>query len=294
MFGLTGLTPAFILSGSALSLLVVNSSMGIIFPVVGISLVFSVMGGLSSFVLFLLSGILPGLFLGHCYKKKEALPVLVTTASACHITGWVSLYFMYKSTQGSSLFEDIAKQFVISANTAMDQMVKNAGIPDAQKLISPLKESIETTGEYFKILVPAFIIILSACAGLLTVMLSKKKAGYNVTPFSEIYIPTSMSFICLVFCIAGFIVKDVNTLGFIANIIVIAFSYFVLCGVSACDYFLKKKIASDYFRIFILIAGLFILSLFFSGIIFSVLLLLGMTDASFDLRKLRRKAPKGE
>ena len=241
---------------------------------------------LSSVVMFLLTGVLPGILLGQCYRKNCSLQFDIAVPACCHILSYAYLFFSYKKAFGTNMFDDAFTMISDSMKETIEQMSQQY-----PELADP-RMAIDFSGIFKGVLtyIPAIIIICSCFVSIVIVMITKKSAadsGFDsAKSFSRIYASGGVSFIMFVCLVAGYMVK--NSYGpFFTNVLIVLVSYYFLCGVSVGDFFLRKKIKSAWLRILIYAGVVLAGSLTAPYIVFPAILFAGMVDVMFDFRKIR-------
>jgi len=248
------------------------------------------MTDLSGVIMFLLTGILPGIILGKCYLKKKSLHQLITGPALCHVLSYVYLFFSYKKISGTNMFDDLT---VILIDTTKNTLAQMAGqYPELADPVIVEKITKEITFIIKGLLnyIPAILIIASSLLSIILVVATKKTANSKglgpIKSFSTIYASGGVSFLLFICLAAGYLIKNSYAV-FFSNIMVILIAYYMLCGLSVADFFLREKIKAGWGRILIYAGAILVGSLFLPYIILPGMIFAGMLDVMFDFRKIR-------
>lgn len=159
--------------------------------------------------------------------------------------------------------------------------------------IQTINQLIETLKEIYSILLPSVLVLGNLLWVYVIFMVSKgilavfRKDVSGFMKFSELKLPKSALFFAVLSYVLSMIFKDSPISYAFFNFSVIIFMISSVCGLSVIDYAFRKKIRFSVFRTFIYIVAFFVIRLF-TGMGGSVLVLVGITDAIFNFRKIKQ------
>ncbi len=292
LYSFSGNSFLFLLSGFALCGLIVSGN--VLSAVIAslLSLVYCILFN-SSFdiaTMFCICGVLPGILLGYAYKKSLPTGYLITIPACGFASGWVYLFFSYKSAGGENMFEAAVSLVDKNFDNALAVIVQQYGDKLDPETVKQLSQTMSSTLEVFLQMVPCMIILYSCFMALLLVWFTKKSAVLygckKPASFSEFYAPGSVSILIFVCLACVFLVKN-NYSYFFMNLLVLFLCYYMLCGLSLADYYFRKLLPSGGIRALIYAFVLFTGSLLLPQLLWTLLMMAGMADVLFDFRKLR-------
>ena len=281
----------FLLSGVALSCLTVcgNTITAAVASAlsVGYCLLFNSTADIA--VMFLICGVLPGILLGISYRKALPLSYLTAIPACLFAAGWGYLFYSYKSAFGINMFESAVGEFSRGFDKSLMLVAQQYGDKIDNEVLTLLSDTMKQAYDFILNMVPCMIIIYSCIMALALVWFSKKTAHAAgcapVASFSEIYAPSSVSLLCFICLLGTFLAK--NSMYFFMNILAVLMGYYMLCGISLSDFFLKRYVEKPGVRLLLYFILFFVGGLLLPHILFTLFAVAGMADTLFDFRKLR-------
>lgn len=292
LYCFSGSYPFIVLFGAALCCVAVTEKA--LYSAVTVAVTLTLSAFLSDtngiLVMMLLCGVLPGILLGIGYRKKLPLQYLTVIPACCYTLGTAFTFFSYKSLNGTNMFDDALGTVSESLNGTLASMAELYGNQIDSELIDSLSEAMTTALSGIKLLIPCIVIIYSSVTALILVWLTQKtarRAGFPTDRgFSEIYAPSAVSLFVSVCLIATFLVNKSSSFFFV-NLLVIFLAYYILCGISLGDYYFRKVVPYRAVRALIYAVVFLIFSFLLPQVLWTILMLAGMSDMMFDFRKLR-------
>ncbi len=199
---------------------------------------------------------------------------------------------IYSTSVLDALINEPVKMFLKS----YEAVAKSSGIDISSALGMSFDDLIWTMQQALSMIVPALLILSSlGIAYLVFVVARKILKHYNVTlytkHFNEIQLPAGTSLAL----VATYLISMFSSSTFsaaCANILILLAVLYVVCGLSVVEYKFKAKANSVFFRIIVYVTAFFVLNIlslilpFFN--IFTFLMIIGMFDAVYDFRKLKK------
>ena len=221
------------------------------------------------------------LVLGFGFSKNQSLSSIMTKAcTACVAVVAMSVVYLMKKS-GISAFT------VITGNSA--ETLKNS--LQQASADSFTMQNIDNVIKVIDSILPA-IVIISVCLlvylifGIARFMLEKKGKQFpGLRRFSELRLSRGFT---MVFLILMVLALFSNTSGITFNTITVVTTMFTICGLSCCDWFLKKKNIKRVYRVIIYIVTYFLSVLTGIGAVLLLpgLSVLGMVDSFKDFRAI--------
>lgn len=247
----------------------------------------------SGLYLFLVFGI-SGIYMGNLMNKKVRPSINILTSGLilafCSAAGIIMSFWLVGQSplQGA---EQLMKM-MYEAMEGASNMYQNMGIPAEQieEFTVKFKQSIEA----IKYIIPAFFIINGMVFSFANFKLSKIILGrmkYNledIKPFSEWKLPDNFSiglFLLLFLTMVAFYFKIPNIETATVNIIFLLKWVFTILGLSVASFMLAKYGITKYVK------GIILFILFFA--LQNVLMIAGIFDAIFDIRKIGKRYSGG-
>lgn len=184
-------------------------------------------------------------------------------------------------------------------NTVADSLVSAyegaEGVTDAQ--ISQMKQVTNVLRDMYFVLMPTVVVISYLLWAYLSLMLAKgifalfRKDVSGFGKFCDLKMPSTATLLAIASYVLSMLFEDSRiSYGFI-NFSLIIFIMTSFCGLSMIDFWLRKKIRLSIVRLVIYIVGFFALSMLM-GIGASIILFVGIADASFDFRNGPKRIKK--
>lgn len=222
--------------------------------------------------------------LGYCIKNKKDFFFSIVVMSAAMFVSLILVMKVFSIIMGQDILNMLIGQINEARNMAI-HMYSKMGVPkETQQLVL----NTFPTEEIFRTIFPVALLIGSIMMAFINYIIAGKvfkRFGHEISkakPLSQWYIPVKLVIgIVGLFLIAYIMVylKVKNSQILLANVGILMEFIFIINGLAAVDFFMKKKDVTKGLRIFILI--FIVLSqigryLFFVGII----------DYALNLRKL--------
>lgn len=235
--------------------------------------------------------ILLGLSLGLGKRINLSYYKLLFICAFVYISGTVASLFVLKS---ASVDVFSLETFHAAANTTIE-MFKESGYYVNPEVIDALNSYLKAIVLFMMQITPALLIIISIFCAFLVVQIFKRvmiKAGVDIrhfVPFDKMRAPRS----CAVIFIVLFVLLSASFGGNIAydaglNVMFVLGFLLMVCGLSYFDWRLKMRGTKKSARRIMEIALIPISYMFMMMPLFA-LLILGMADSLFDLRKSTQK-----
>lgn len=169
------------------------------------------------------------------------------------------------------------------------------GLTDAQ--ISQMKQITNVLKDMYFVLMPTVVVISNLMWAYLSLMLAKgifalfRKDVSGFGKFCDFKMPQSAALFAIGAYVLSMMFDDSRiSFGFM-NFSSIIFILTSFCGLSMIDFWLRKKVRLSIVRFVIYIVGFFVLSMLM-GMGASIILFIGIADASFDFRNGPKKIKK--
>lgn len=253
---------------------------------------FFIIGDALSVTLLTLTYAVPGLVFGICSSKKMRFPLSIALSALSVLISFViELMIINGGGDGiANLINSITQTMgeTLKSSVAQTQMIPPG---DAEVFIS---EMMTQTANLFLLSLPTIIIATSVIYAYIVSMVGiffmkrLRVASVSYTKFYMICAPRSM-------CIITFILLLIIQLGGIEgtfgaalqNLYSLSVFYIAICGLSAIDYSLKKKIPRGILRAIIYIA-VFLVGSVLSSFMITVLTVIGYLDGMNGRRTYRK------
>lgn len=221
---------------------------------------------------------------GYCIKNKKTFSFSIAVMTAVMFISMVLVIKVFSLFMGQDLLSFMSNQMIQMQNM-MKQIYSSMGVPkETQDMV--LKSL--PTAEMFKLLLPVLLLLTSVIMAFFSYVAANKvfaKFGYKLNkmkPLSEWFMPIQLAIAIIGLVLAAFImvyfkVKNADVLYINANIL---FQFaFLINGLGAIDFFMKKKEIGKTLRVVIIIFLLI-------SQLGNLLYLVGIVDYAFNLRKL--------
>ncbi len=243
----------------------------------------------------LLLSIVPGATAGYMLGKNRPFFISLFGTCLAVCVGWLFQLFVIEvlMDQGiNEIFGEVLKQTEAVLTQTIGQIDKSAMNSSATSPEEILKLALETTEFVMRLYFPFLVVLSSMITGYIIIRVSgfviKRTGSANIrlVPFSEIKAPRSMSFVALL-CYMVYVFTDEksNMWPVLANVVAIIYTIIGVSGLSVVDFKLKAKVPSGGLR-FLIYALVFFLGSAFMSIIYMILIVIGITDASRNFRQI--------
>lgn len=250
----------------------------------------SLLSAISMCFMSVLPGAVAGFYLG---KRSPFFTTLIATCVAVCI-GWVLEIFLvdvFLPGNGiNGVLGEITGSFneIVSSFTNRITTEEMNGI-DIEKITKNLTQTMEHT---FRLYFPSMVIVSSMVIGYIIVMLCSfvlrrtKIKDVKTVPFSSLKAPRSMSTVAVISYLVIMLTGVESTLGAVlANVVFVLYTIIGVCGLSLCDYKIRKKIKSAVVRIIIYFL-IFLFGGFFLNFILNGLVIAGILDSTYNFRRI--------
>lgn len=260
---------------------------GIISLMTTCTIVAYVIDPITALYLFILFGPIVISMIYTIKNRKSTMEVLLSAT----ISLFASVIIVYSliSFKEGNLLVSLEETFKESLSIRLEAL-RDMGLSSYEILEN--KSLLEDAYKYMLLIAPATILLSSLIISYINYSISifgLKKVGINVVNiprFSRFRLPNNIAIGIIVMFIAAFISKQLNFDYFdtiVVNITVLMGFMFLIQGLSVIDFFLIKVKTKKFLRILLLVLTILIAPLV------TVVSTIGLIDAIFDLRKLRRK-----
>ncbi len=236
----------------------------------------------------LLFGIVPTSLL--VYKKKIKFLNGVFTGAFLFLLSFGCSVFAAQLLYGYSPIDFAVTNTVDGFISVYESMPETSA-----EQVSQLKQIMDMVKELYFLLIPTIVVVSSLMWSYALLMLAKGIFAIfrrDVSGFSRLCdfkMPRSAILVGIAAYALSFVFKKYQISYAFANLVAIILAITTFCGFSMVDYWLRKKIRWSILRVPVYIVGFGLLSLLM-GMGASILLFVGIADASFDLRNGVKKA----
>ncbi|WP_125154208.1 YybS family protein [Clostridium rectalis] len=252
-----------------------------------IAMVYSPFAGLTSAIMFGITGIT----LGYCIKKDRKISITLLLLSIASFIGTVTQLIVYIKLIANSSIRALTDEMVKMMRESFDLTINiytSMGVTKEQ--LKPFYDLINMFNtEYVLKLIPAILVISSFVFAYLTYIITKaiiKKLGYEIKPMtsiSQIRIDIKFTTIIAILLLLGVVLvrRKVPSGEYLTLSAQTLLQYiFVLQGIAVAVYYLKNKfhLAKGFIILIILIT-------FFSPISM-IYVMIGLSDIILDFRKI--------
>jgi uncharacterized protein YybS (DUF2232 family) len=233
---------------------------------------------------------LMGVVLGYCIKSKKSASVTIMIMSATMFFSFAVVYMIYIKIIG----QDVISLALTQIEKQMEIMQKMYVDRGATKEQIDMMKSVYNV-DVVKMLIPSSLILCSVIMAFLSYVISGKllkRFGYNlekIKPFSEWYMPAQVAIGIVTIVLLGFILYQTDKsdgISYYANAQVIFQYAFMITGLSAVTYLLKKRGMSKF------LTAVIIFFIITTPILSRFLMILGIVDYTLDWRRLDPKRKK--
>ncbi len=287
-----------IISCLPLAVLAARTNFKVVIPslIAAFLITFLIDGNILSAVSTLLSSYIPGVVLGYMLGQRKPFFLTLLVTSTVVAVGWIFELLLLELLMDNGIkeiFDEIFKQ----SEAIMLEITKNLEFKpkgnlnlSAEELVSSIfKTAQNTITAYF----PSIVVISSMLRSYIILRLCSfvlkraKLAEVETVPFSMIIAPRSMSTVAIITYLIYIFTDPTSSLfPILGNVIFILYTIIGICGLSVIDFKFKSKIKTDFLR-FLIYGLVFLFGGVFMSIISSVLIIIGIMDASRDFRRIK-------
>ena len=287
-----------IISCLPLAVLAARNNLKVVIPslLAAFLITFLIDGNILSAVSTLLSSYIPGVVLGYMLGQRKPFFLTLLVTSTVVSVGWIFELLLLEVLMNNGvkeIFDEIFKQ----SEALMLEITKNLEFkPKGNLNLSPeelvssiFKTAQNTITAYF----PSIVVISSIFRSYIILRLASfvlkraKLAEIETVPFSRIIAPRSMSTVAIITYLIYIFTNPTSLLfPILGNVIFILYTIIGICGLSLIDFKLKSKIKTDFLR-FLIYGLVFLFGGVFMSVISSVLIIIGIMDASRDFRRIK-------
>lgn len=243
----------------------------------------------SGIYLFLVFGI-SGIAMGNLMNKKVRPSINILTSgiilAICSAAGIIISFLIMGQSPAQAVEQLIKSMYEVTERAA--GMYQNMGIPKEQieDVISKFKQSIDA----IKFIIPAFFLINGMVFSFANFKLAKlilnrmKYTIEDIKPFSQWRLPDNFAlglFLLLFLTMSAFYLKIPNIETAIINIVFLLKWVFIILGLSVANFMLIKYGITKFVK------NLLLFILFLS--LPNILMIVGIFDTIFDIRKIGKK-----
>lgn len=270
---------------------------GIACAMTGISLTLSMITaqvGLVSFFCGVLLYLPVGILLG-CFFKKPPAPTPFLGYTLLTETAGVGLsLLLFSRHAGFSVWDRFFQNVSTYLQSAFDEMA-TSGILGSDVDLDLLRQATETAVELYRQRVPFFMLAASAGIALLLFVILwgiRRVCGIRHAPLPPFYCfrLSKASALFLLISFAGSLLFSGNVALALENLYAFLTLLAVVAGLAYAAYWLRQKGVPRALRVLILIVTVFVTLLF--SLLWYFLLMLGLTDAIWNLRSTRLSGRK--
>ena len=270
--------------GVPMAALAVRHSFKTVVPALIATLIVSILidGNILSAVSMMLMSVIPGAATGFMLGRKKPFYYCLTAVTLTVSIGWIFELFMLEV-----LMDNGIEKILSETMGQVEPLIKGAvekldGLKDSQTF-SPetlVNAVLDATRQTIKLYFPSFVVIFAMVTGYIIMRVSEVES----VPFSKLKAPRSMSTVAIIcYLVYVFWDKDSRLWPVFANVATILYSIISVTGLSVIDFKLKVKIPSGFLR-FLIYALVFIFGSALMGVVSSVLIVIGILDASHNFR----------
>lgn len=269
-----------------------NWRYGVLAGVCATLVAFVLTGNIITLALIMLTYVIPGLIFGICSSKglKFMNSVFVSALSA--VLGFVLELVLLNG--GGNGIDDALAQMAETMNQSMNAAFSHAGVPLKGDIKLMIDTSVKQAVNQIRLYIPSMIIILAVIyayivAGVGVFVLNRIRVKTpEYTKFYMIKAPKSMCVITIIlFVICNVSQSTSLIMSAMQNLLFISAGIMGVCGLSAVDFKLHKKIKSGYIRAIVYVA-VFFGAFMFASVLFMFLIMLGLTDGIFERRSIKK------
>ena len=280
--------------GVPMAALAVRHSFKTVVPALIATLIVSILidGNILSAVSMMLMSVIPGAATGFMLGRKKPFYYCLTAVTLTVSIGWIFELFMLEV-----LMDNGIEKILSETMGQVEPLIKGAvekldGLKDSQTF-SPetlVNAVLDATRQTIKLYFPSFVVIFAMVTGYIIMRVSAfiinraRLSEVESVPFSKLKAPRSMSTVAIIcYLVYVFWDKDSRLWPVFANVATILYSIISVTGLSVIDFKLKVKIPSGFLR-FLIYALVFIFGSALMGVVSSVLIVIGILDASRNFR----------
>lgn len=226
--------------------------------------------------------------MNYCIENRKSSKQTILISSLCFLIPLVIMMILGIRIANIDLITEMEHGFSQYMSMQIDGL-KEMGLTNHEVL--KIADVIESGYNGILMLIPSFIFIFSIIIAYINYFFTGvvlRKMGYELIKrprFSRFKLPSNILLGVGVMLISAFILKWLDfqyNEALLANITFLAGITFMLQGLAVLDFFLKRMKIKFIFRVILIVLNLVFLP------IGSLIILLGVIDSAFDIRKLRR------
>lgn len=252
-------------------------------------------GNLISAASMVFMSVVPGIAAGFMLGRKKSFfaGLFVTCLAVC--VGWIFELLVLETFLDSG-FDEIIGEVLSQVKTILNTLVGSLDKSTTESLkVSPeqlVGLAMEMVEFSTRLYLPSVVILSSMVSGYIIIRISgfvisrAHICDVKILPFSHLRAPRNMSVVAIIFYIIYiFLNQNSGLWPVFANLVLILYAIIGTCGLSVIDFNLKAKINSGLLR-FLIYAGVFFFGSTLMSIISTILILIGIMDASRDFRRI--------
>lgn len=253
---------------------------------------FILTGNIITLVLIMLTYVIPGLIFGICSSKGIKFMAAVFVSALSAMLGFVLELAIING--GGNGIDDALAQIAETMTQSMNTTFSQVGVPLEGDTKLMIDTAVKQAMYSIRLYIPSMIIILavvyayivSALGVFILNRIRVKTPGY--TKFYMIRAPKSMCVITIILFVVCNVSQSTSLImSGMQNLLFISAGIMGVCGLSAVDFKLHKKIKSGYIRA-IIYGAIFFGTFMFASILFMFLIVIGLTDGIFERRSIKK------
>lgn len=237
--------------------------------------------------------LLIGIVTGYMLKYGKGFFTSVSAVSFAQLFITI-LSILYIKRGGNDIFELYVGAPIEMYSDAIMSALSGSGAYSKEN-IELITNMLGMLSDAIKMFMPSLIIISSVIAAFFTFIATKKtiefctKQKLPVLPFSRIHLGRRTSLVLTVLILLLFIMQKSVLSDALSNILVLMLFAHFMCGVSVIDFYFAKTRLIWIVRL-IVYAVVFTLACMFAPFVLPGLIIVGMLDSRYDIRKIAQNA----
>lgn len=241
--------------------------------------------------------LLPGLAVGYAISHRKSFGKTVILSGGAMLAGLMLEVLALNLLSGENGVVGIIDETIAAAQRMMEELTRQTGLAEQEtfaSLTENMGQMFAQARELMLLYLPSMLIAASAAMGYGAVAISvfmlrriqKMRVPYR--PFSQIYAPKAVCYLSVLFSVMTVFLdgSDVYTAA-LRNLAFLNDCFIGICGLSVIDSMLGRKVTSGYARGGIY-AAVLVIAYPLIGVLAEGLVLLGLADGLFQLRKGRK------